>query len=137
MFNNFSFPSLSTTTTFAFKLTPRLIVSTVAGYYCLGYAYEKGVMAQIDKIAMPIMISYLGRGGMAAFMPTFQKYSAWGVRIVSALAAALIYDLCERILTAAWRAIIHCIFPRPPADPLMSELKATFPNPISHDTTRT
>jgi hypothetical protein len=90
---------------FALKWTPRTIVAGLAGYYCLGVAYEMGIMANIDRIAMRVLRPSMGYMGMAVFMPTFQWYSAWGVRITAALAAGLLYDLTERLLRIVFNAI--------------------------------
>lgn len=87
---------------FALKWTPRAIVAGAAGYYCLGIAYDMGVMAAIDRTAIRILRPSLGYIGMAAFMPTFQWYAAWGLRTVAAIAAGLLYDLAERVLRAAF-----------------------------------
>jgi hypothetical protein len=86
---------------FILKWTPRTIVAGFAGYYSLGVAYEMGVMAAIDRIAIRILRHFMGYAGIGAFMPTFQWYSAWSVRIVSALGAGLLYDLTERIIRLA------------------------------------
>jgi hypothetical protein len=87
---------------FALKWTPRAIVAGLAGYYCLGFAYEIGLMARIDALAIRILRSSLGYVGVGAFMPTFQWYSAWGVRIVAALGAGLLYDLSEKVVRAVY-----------------------------------
>lgn len=82
---------------FFFKWTPRVLVAAISGYYCLGYAYEKGLMAAIDKVAISILKSSVGYAGLGAMMPTFQWYSAWGVRMTCATAAGVTYDLTERL----------------------------------------
>lgn len=99
-------PDLTTWFQFTLKWTPRAIAAGLAGYYCLGIAYETGLMAAIDRIAMRILRPSLGYMGMAAFMPTFQWYSAWAVRVVAAIAAGLLYDLIERICRATYHAFI-------------------------------
>lgn len=98
---------------FALRWTPRALIAGVAGYYSLGVAYDKGVMAAIDRVAIRAFRHFWGYAGIGAFMPTFQWYSAWGVRIISALAAGILYDLAERIVLAACRAIKYCIFGEP------------------------
>ena len=98
-------PTLLDSTTwiqFAITWTPRAIVSGLAGYYCLGIAYGIGIMAKIDGVAIPILRSSVGYAGIGAFMPTFQWYSAWAVRIVASIAAGILYDLIERIVRAAY-----------------------------------
>lgn len=87
---------------FALKWTPRTIVACLSGYYSLGVAYEMGIMAAIDRIAIRILRHSLGYMGMAAMMPTFQWYSAWAVRISAAIAAGFIYDLIERVFKIAF-----------------------------------
>lgn len=89
---------------FFLKWTPRLIVATVAGYYCLGFAYELGLMAKIDQIAMPIIKNMVGYGGLGLYMPTFQWYSAWAVRALCASSAGILYMLLERIASC----VINC-----------------------------
>lgn len=83
---------------FALKWTPRAIVAGLSGYYCLGVAYDMGIMAAIDRLAIRILRPSLGYMGIAAFMPTFQWYAAWGIRTIVAIGAGLLYDLVERIL---------------------------------------
>jgi hypothetical protein len=95
-------PDVTTWFQFALKWTPRAIVAGLAGYYCLGVAYDTGLMAKIDRIAMRILRPSLGYMGMAAFMPTFQWYSAWAVRVTAALAAGLLYDLIEKVSLAVY-----------------------------------
>lgn len=82
------------------RLTPRIAVAALAGFYVLGYAYANGWMMAIDQIAINIMRNHLEMGYIAigAIMPTVQWYMAWGVRAVAALAAGLYYDLMERVL---------------------------------------
>lgn len=96
--STFSFESFKQ---FAIKAGPRAIVAGIAGYYSLGIAYEQGLMAEIDKIAIIVLKNWVGYAGIGALMPTFQWYAAWGVRIMAAAFAAIIYDLIERV-------IIHC-----------------------------
>lgn len=91
---------------FALKWTPRMIVVGLAGYYSLGFAYDQGIMAAIDRQAIRILRHSMGYVGVGAFMPTFQWYSAWGVRITAAMGAALIYDLVEKITRS-----IFALFP--------------------------
>jgi hypothetical protein len=87
--------------TFALRWTPRAIVAGLGGYYSLGIAYDRGIMAAIDRIAIPVLRKTMGHVGMGAVMPTFQWYSAWGVRFISALGAGLLYDLAERVALGA------------------------------------
>lgn len=95
----------SQTLHFAIKWTPRAIVAGVAGYYSLGIAYEKGIMAAIDRAAIYILRRTVGYAGIGALMPTFQWYSAWAVRVVAALSAGIVYDLAERAACAAYAAL--------------------------------
>lgn len=81
---------------FLMKWTPRIIVAAFAGYYCLGFAYDWGIMAAIDRIAIDILKTSVGYAGLGAAMPTFQWYSAWAVRTIAAASAGLLYDLTER-----------------------------------------
>lgn len=89
-----SFPDVKN---FVMKWTPRVIVIGFAGYYGLGLAYQCGLMAVIDKIAIAIIGHATGTAGVGALMPTFQWYSAWAVRFACALAAELTYEVVERI----------------------------------------
>lgn len=95
---------------FTLRWTPRTIVAGVSGYYCLGIAYEVGIMAAIDRIGIRILRPSLGYMAIAAVMPTFQWYSAWGVRVCFGLTATLIYYLIEKILGF----IYSTLFPPPP-----------------------
>ncbi len=99
---------------FFFKWGPRVLVAAIAGYYSLGIAYEWGIMASIDKIAIPILKNSVGYAGIGAVMPTFQWYSAWGVRTVSAFGAGLIYDVGERVVLYAYHNLQDKIYGVPP-----------------------
>ncbi len=98
---------------FFFKWGPRVLVAAIAGYYSLGIAYEWGIMASIDKIAIPILKNSVGYAGIGAVMPTFQWYSAWGVRTVSAFGAGLLYDVGERIVLYAYHSLQDKIYGPP------------------------
>lgn len=85
---------------------PRTIVAAFAGYYGLGYAYMNGITDQIDSVAKRIFYDYFGGyAGVGAFMPSFQYYSAWGIRAAAAIGAAATYDMGARILQVAWNAL--------------------------------
>jgi hypothetical protein len=88
---------------FILKWTPRTIVAGLAGYYSLGLAYDQGLMASIDRIAIRILRHFMGYVGIGGFMPTFQWYSAWGLRMLAAIGAGLLYDLAERIICASYQ----------------------------------
>lgn len=90
-------PSFHDFSHIALKWTPRLIIMGIAGYYSLGIAYNKGLMATIDRVAISILRHHVGYIGLGAAMPTFQWYSAWTVRTLAAIAAGILYDLIERI----------------------------------------
>lgn len=100
-----SSPDFSELFRFALKWTPRSAVAGLAGYYCLGIAYNTGIMAAIDRLTMHILRPSMGYMGMAIFMPTFQWYSAWGVRVVSAIVSGFLYDLAEKTVCIAFRTI--------------------------------
>ena len=89
----------------ALRLAPRLIVLGFAGYYSLGVAYEKGIMAAIDRVAIRILRHYVGYAGLGAIMPTFQWYAAWSVRALAAIGAGILYDLIERIILSIVAAL--------------------------------
>ena len=82
--------------TFLIKWTPRAAAALIGGYYGLGIAYDLGLMALIDKVAIQILKHWVGYAGVGALMPTVQWYSAWSVRIVLGVGAELIYDLFEK-----------------------------------------
>lgn len=81
---------------FLVKWTPRAIAVAIGGYYGLGIAYELGLMAAIDQIAIQVIKNLMGYAGVGAMMPTVQWYSAWAVRIVMGIAAGILYDLAEK-----------------------------------------
>ena len=87
---------------FAIKWTPRAIVAGLAAYYSLGIAYERGYMAAIDRVAIRTLRHWMGYAGIGAFMPTFQWYSAWSVRMVAALSAGVLYDMIEKVVRAVF-----------------------------------
>lgn len=102
MLDNFTIPVAD----LALKWTPRIIVASAAGYFSLGVAYKIGAMAHIDRIVIRILFPQVGYMGLGALMPTVQWYSAWSVRFVVGTAAALIYDLCERITLFVYRYFV-------------------------------
>ncbi len=83
---------------FLVKWTPRLLVATLTGYYSLGIAYEYGIMASIDKVAIRVLKNWVGYAGLGAAMPTFQWYAAWAVRMSAAASAGIGYDLGEKFV---------------------------------------
>ncbi len=91
-------PSSGGTTAFLFKWTPRAIAVAIGGYYGLGIAYECGLMALIDQVAIQVIKHFAGYAGIGAFMPTVQWYAALGARITIGLCVGVIYDLVERSL---------------------------------------
>jgi len=80
----------------------------LVGYAALGYAYELGLMAEIDKIAIPIIKSYVGYMGLGAAMPVFQWYAAWAVRISAALTAEALFELAILVVRSAYRFLHAC-----------------------------
>ena len=88
---------------FWLKWTPRALAIGFGAYYGLGVAYDLGLMAGIDRIAMDILKQSVGYVGIGALMPTIQWYTAVGVRIVMAAMAGMLYDLSERIATYVYR----------------------------------
>lgn len=92
---------------------PRIIIIGLVGYASLGWAYEAGLMAAIDRIAIPILRNHVGYFGLGAIMPTFQWYAAWAVRITAALTAETIFELILLIC----RKCLNCLFPGKPSIP--------------------
>ncbi|MBA3721987.1 MAG: hypothetical protein H0W88_06265 [Parachlamydiaceae bacterium] len=91
------FMSTDGLSTFIYKWTPRAIAGGLAGYYSLGIMYKTGGMAAIDRAAIQVFLKVFGYAGIGAFMPTFQWYAAWSVRICAAVAAGMLFDLCKRL----------------------------------------
>lgn len=100
---------LHQTAQFFLTWTPRIIVAGFAGYYSLGIAYDVGIMAAIDRLAISILRDSIGYAGIGAAMPTFQWYSAWAVRTVAAGGAGLIYDLLERLTVFVYSQLQSCL----------------------------
>ena len=96
---------------FLLTWTPRVLVAAFAGYYSLGVAYDMGIMASIDSIAIPILRDSVGYAGLGAAMPSFQWYSAWAVRTVAAAGAGLVYDLVERLVVYVYHVVQDRFFP--------------------------
>jgi len=101
----FSFSSPEDFKKFVMKWTPRVLVAGFVGYYSLGIAYDLGVMAAIDKVAIRILKNWVGYAGVGAAMPTVQWYTAWAVRVTSAGAAGILYDLGEKVVLAFMKKI--------------------------------
>lgn len=91
------FTMISDTKNLLVKWTPRTIASLLGGYYGLGVAYDLGLMALIDQIAIRFIKHFFGYGGIGALMPTVQWYSAWGVRLVLGITSAISYDCLARM----------------------------------------
>lgn len=92
----FSFKSLACKTA---RLTPRLVIGGLAGYYILGYAYMNGWMAAIDQFVMQLMRDHgMGYIAIGALMPQVQWWASRGVQVSGAFIAALAYDLAERVM---------------------------------------
>lgn len=87
---------------FVVKWTPRAIAVAIGGYYGLGIAYEMGLMALVDQVAIQVIKHFVGYAGVGALMPTAQWYSAWAARIAIGLVAGLLYDLTEKGIKACW-----------------------------------
>jgi hypothetical protein len=82
---------------FLLTWTPRILIAGIIGYYSLGIAYDWGIMAAIDRVAISILRDTVGYVGIGVFMPTIQWYAAWSVQVISAACAGLLYDLVERL----------------------------------------
>lgn len=81
---------------------PTAVITCVAGYYGLGIAYDLGVMARIDQIAIPILKNWFGYAGLGAIMPTFQWYAAWAVRLCCGAIAGFICKVMQMALVYIW-----------------------------------
>lgn len=91
---------------FLIHWTPRAVTAAIGGYYGLGIAYELGIMAAIDAIAIQTLKHFVGYAGIGALMPTAQWYSAWGVRIAIGLIAGFAYDLAERCALCTYSRLV-------------------------------
>ena len=83
-------------TDFFVKWTPRAIAASIGGYYGLGIAYEWGLMAQIDQVAIQILKNTFGYAGIGDLMPTVQWYTASAMQVIIAIGSGFLYDLAER-----------------------------------------
>ncbi len=122
MFNDFNLPSRNDFSDFAIKWTPRVIVTVAigcCGYYSLGWAYQVGLMARIDQIAIRILLPQVGYIGLGAMMPTVQWYSAWSVRAVVVVSITFIYGQCEKVSIAAYRYFQSKNAPIAAPDPIL------------------
>lgn len=95
---------------FLLKWGPRTIVAGLAGYTSLGFAYDIGLMAAIDRVAIKVFKHFAGYTGIGAFMPVFQWYAAWTIRALSAIIAGVLYDLVEKVV----KYVLHKIGIMPP-----------------------
>lgn len=100
--DSYSFLSFSNLGKWAVKIGPRVFVIGLVGYAALGYAYELGIMAEIDRIAIPIIKSQVGYMGLGAAMPVFQWYAAWAVRITAALSAEALFELALMVAKSVY-----------------------------------
>jgi hypothetical protein len=92
----------SQATAFLTKWTPRAAAVAIGGYYGLGIAYDLGLLALIDQIAIQVLKTSFGYVGIGAIMPSFQWYAGWAVRIGIGLGVGLLYDLAEKCILASW-----------------------------------
>lgn len=118
-------------TRFFIRWTPRLVVVLLAGYYSLGIAYDTGVMAACDRVAISLLKEWFGYVGIGAMMPPFQWYSAWGFRCIAGICAGIIYDLLERLM----RTMIRKITTKP-AQPQLVVIDTVQINIASEETIR-
>ncbi len=109
------------------KWTPRLLVATFAGYYCLGMLYDYGVLAAIDKVAIVVVKHFVGYAGVGAAMPTIQWYCAWGARMAVAAAAGIGYDITERFALYVYHKIRHHYYPASPPPSSSAAASAWIP----------
>ena len=91
---------------FLYKWTPRAIAVGIGGYYGLGVAYEMGMMAAADRIAIRVIRHFVGYMGVGALMPTFPAYASWSVRITLGIATGILYDLSARCTNYAYSQIL-------------------------------
>ncbi len=92
----------TTPTEFFMKWTPRAISVAIGGYYGLGIAYDFGLMALIDKIAIQVIKHFSGYAGIGALMPSVQWHAAWAVRVVIGISAGALYDIIERCMKVCY-----------------------------------
>lgn len=92
-------------TTCVVKWAPRAIAVAIGGYYGLGIAYDMGLMALIDQVAIQAIKHVLGYAGIGAMMPTVQWYSAWGGHIAFGIVTGVMYDLTEKGIKACWNRL--------------------------------
>jgi len=105
---------------FVFKWTPRVLIVGFVGYYSLGFAYSTGLMAAIDKVAIPIIQHFVGLAGLGATMPIFQWYSALAVRVIAAGIAELIYEGIEKVIRMCLQTL-RSLYSNASGDPLRSQ----------------
>lgn len=118
--NNSFFFLENTTAQIIAKWSARAVVACLAGYYSLGYAYHSGLMAKIDQYAIQFFLHFFGYAGLGAFMPTFQWYSAWTVRITSGILAAAVWDISIKIayyISTKISNVMNRISPAPQINP--------------------
>ncbi|EKE07902.1 MAG: hypothetical protein ACD_17C00467G0002 [uncultured bacterium] len=78
--------------------TPRAIAVSLGAYYGLGMAYDFGLMAIVDQVAIRVIKHFSGYIGVGALMPTVQWYAAWTARILFAVGAGIVYECAERFV---------------------------------------
>lgn len=112
------------------KMTPRVAIAGISGYYVLGYAYANGWMMAIDQAAIKVMRHYgMGYIAIGALMPNVQWYAAWGVRVTAGLVAGIIYSIAEKVVILSIRVLTPGkIYKRQPSQvSLLSEQAETLP----------
>ena len=97
---------------FLIRWTPRALAVAIGGYYGLGIAYEMGLMALIDSVAIQIIKHFCGYAGIGALMPTVQWYSALGARLAIGLGAGILYDVAERCVSCIHAKIFALVSER-------------------------
>jgi hypothetical protein len=100
-----------------FRRMPPVILGTLSGYYSLGFAYEIGLMHQIDLLAIPLLRSLAGRMAIGALMPLVQWYSAYVVQIGTGLTVGFLYLALE---WTACRIYFKIYPPKNPPDVIQS-----------------
>lgn len=86
-----------------FHIGRRTLVAGAAGYYVLGFAYQTGLMAKVDRLVLDAFFPSVGYFGVGLVMPEVQRRSSLIVRVSAACLAGVLYDILERIFFAVFR----------------------------------
>jgi len=83
------------------------VVGFVGGYYALGLAYDRGLMAEIEKISRRILKPKVGILGLGVAMARVQWYAACVIQVTASIICMALFRLAVKILKYVYEEFIR------------------------------